>query len=270
MADVQKRLICVATHHKAGTIWLKRVVMGMSAALDIPWIGIWGPRQMKKIPSTGRAFLCNWAGYFSQPLWDSQETVFLHMIRDPRDVLLSGCTYHHTAPVKGEGFLHEPRADLDGQTYQQHLNALTSPHDKLLFEMQNKHADTMAEMRAWNYARPGNVELRYEEMMADESCDLFRDALRRLGFAEDEVAIGAEIFWKNSVFGGLKKKEAQKGRLRTHITSNGQVARWKSELPRAVGQAYATQFNDDLIALGYAQDAGWPLTLETETNVIGL
>jgi hypothetical protein len=270
MADAQKRLICVATHHKTGTIWIKRVVMAMSARLDIPWHGIWGEKQLNKVPRTGRAFLCNWSGRFPQDLWNRNDTVFLHVIRDPRDVLLSGCTYHHTAPIEGEEFLHQPRQDLNGKTYQEHLNALASPEDKLLFEMENKHAETLAEMRKWDYTRPGNIELRYEDLMADESCELFRDALTQAGFTPDEVAVGVEIFWQNSLFGGLKKPEARKGRLREHIASNGRLARWQTEIPRAVGEVYAARFQDDLVALGYAQDDHWIKTLHEEASAGGL
>jgi len=270
MSDAQKRLICVATHHKTGTIWIKRVVMAMSAQLGIPWQGIWGEKQLDKVPSTGRAFLCNWSGRFPRALWDRDDTVFLHVIRDPRDVLLSGCTYHHTAPVEGEGFLHQPRQDLAGKTYQQHLNALDQQDAKLLFEMENKHAETVAEMCAWDYTRPGNIELRYEDLMADESCALFRTALQRAGFSPDEVDVGAKIFWQNSLFGGLKKPEARKGRLKDHIVSDGQLARWQREIPRNVAEVYAARFQNDREALGYAQDASWTEALREDARVAGL
>jgi len=37
-----KRLLCLATYHKGGTIWMKHVITALSKALDIPWVGIWG------------------------------------------------------------------------------------------------------------------------------------------------------------------------------------------------------------------------------------
>lgn len=270
MADAQKRLICVATHHKTGTIWIKRVVMAMSDRLGIPWHGIWGRKQLDKVPETERAFLCNWSGRFPKELWDRDDTVFLHVIRDPRDVLLSGCVYHHTAPVEGEEFLHKPRKDLGGITYQTHLNSLTCQADKLLFEMENKHATTVKEMRNWDYTRPGNTELRYEDLIADDRCVLFGNALMKVGFAPDEVDIGTEIFWQNSLFGGLKKAKARKGRLSEHILSDGRLARWQTEMPRAVGEVYAARYQDDLVALGYEKDASWVETLRADARVAGL
>lgn len=251
------RLMCVATHHKGGTIWIKRVIMALSKALGLPWIGIWSPRQLSDVPAKGRAFLCNWAGTFPDDLWNSRETAFLHVIRDPRDILLSGCAYHHTAPEKGEKFLHTPREDLGGATYQAHLSRLSDPEDKLLFEMRNKHAQTVKEMRAWPYGDPRCAELRYEDLMADTDCIAIRDAFGALGLRGTEVDAGVRAFWDNSLFGGLAQAKDRKGRLKTHVRSNGQLRRWQRELPRRVGRAYADEFGDDLIALGYERDRSW-------------
>ncbi|MGB8811781.1 MAG: hypothetical protein WCC57_01205 [Paracoccaceae bacterium] len=254
------RLMCIATHHKGGTIWIKQVVRALSQTLDVPWKGIWGDKRMRAVPSEGRAFLCNWDGYFPKPLWDSQETAFVHLIRDPRDVLLSGCRYHHDAPVVGEDFLHVPRDDLNGLTYQQHLNTLKTQEEKLLFEMMNKHAQTIAEMRAWPYGDPRSFELRYETLMEDTEATVFSAALTHLGLAPFEVALGAEEFWHHSLFGGLARPGARKGRLSHHIKA-GHPRRWARELPLAVGRAYAERFGADLIALGYETDNAWVDTL---------
>ncbi|MFT7594092.1 MAG: hypothetical protein ACI8R4_001410 [Paracoccaceae bacterium] len=257
ISPAQPRLMCVATHHKAGTIWIKRVIMSLAAAIGVPWIGIWSERYLNRVPGIGRAFLCNWAGSFPTALWNSVETAFVHVIRDPRDVLLSGCAYHQIAPPKGEKFLHIPRADLDGQTYQQHLNALSVPKDRLLFEMANKHAETVAEMRAWPYGDPRSTELRYEDLMADTKCHAIRHAFGALGLRGGEIDSGVQAFWDNSLFGGLADQSAQTGRLRDHVQSGGRLRRWEQELPRSVGQAYADRFGDDLIALGYEKDNSW-------------
>lgn len=251
------RLMCVVTHHKAGTIWIKRVIKSLAQSMGVPWIGIWSERRLSKIPKMGRAFLCNWDGALPAALWASVETAFLHVIRDPRDVLLSGCAYHQTAPPEGEKFLHCPRADLDGQTYQQHLNSLPDRNQKLLFEMSNKHAETLSQMRAWPFGDPRSCELRYEDLMADTKCVHIRRAFGTLGLRGKDLDLGVQAFWNNSLFGGLAGRTTQTGRLRGHIQSGGRLRRWEQELPRSVGQAYAERFGDDLIALGYEKDTSW-------------
>lgn len=252
-----RRLMCVATHHKAGTIWIKRVIKALSQAIDVPWIGIWSDRRLDRVPQAGRAFLCNWSGTFPGALWESGETAFLHLIRDPRDVLLSGCAYHQTAAPKGEQFLHVARPDLNGRSYQAHLNSLPTRAEKLLFEMHNKHAETLAEMRAWPYGDPRCSELRYEDLMADTDCIAIRRAFGALGLRGSEIDTGVRAFWDNSLFGGLSGDKARKGRLKHHVRSAGRLQRWESELPRSIGRAYADRFGDDLIALGYEQDNAW-------------
>lgn len=255
------RLMCIATHHKGGTVWIKRVVRALSHAIGVPWIGLWSDRQLAKVPAETRAFLCNWNGRFPRATWDSTETGFLHVIRDPRDILLSGCGYHLTAPVRGEKFLHQPRPDLGGRTYQEHLNALTDPAERLLFEMDNKHAETVAEMRAWPWGDPRCSELRYEDLLTDRDGTLFGRALAALGLQGAELTAGLKAFWDNSLFGGLSRQEDRTGRLQSHIASGGRTRRWQRELPRAVGRLYAERFGADLIALGYEQDTSWVETL---------
>lgn len=251
------RLMCIATHHKAGTVWIKRVVRQLARSLGLPWVGIWSERQLDRVPARGRAFLCNWHGRFPSAIWAREDVAFLHVVRDPRDVLLSGCAYHLKAGEKGERFLHVPRADLGGRSYQQHLNALEDPQARLLFEMENKHAETVAEMRAWPWGDPRVAELRYEDLMQDRDGSRFERALALLGLDAAERRAGRAAFWDNSLFGGLQDKTARDGRLEDHIASAGRLARWKTELPRAVGRVYAERFGADLIALGYAKDMNW-------------
>ncbi len=232
-----KRLMCLATHHKGGTVWMKQIVMALSKAWGIPWIGIWSERQLSKVPDTGRAFLVNWHGTFPKELWDNPECGFLHVVRDPRDILLSGCQYHQTAGPKGEGFLHTPRTDLGGRTYQEHLNALETFEEKLLFEMHNKHAETLAEMDAWPYDHPRQVTVRYEDLMQDMDGDLFADAIQIWGLSEEETQSAVETFWSKSLFGGQARSLARTG----HVQS-GKIERWRSELPNSVLQVLTCKF----------------------------
>ncbi len=251
----------IATHHKGGTVWIKRVVKSISRTLGVPWIGIWSDRHLDRVPHTGRAFLCNWAGHFGRALWDRDDFAALHVIRDPRDILLSGCAYHQVAGPKGEKFLHTPRPDLDGQTYQQHLCALPSDHDRLRFEMTNKHAETLREMRGWPWGQANAVELRYEDLMQDTEGQRFGAALRRMGFEGRDLAAGLQAFWDNSLFGGLSQAGQRSERVSAHVVSGGRLQRWKTEMPRAIGALYEAQFGDDLRALGYETDGGWVDTL---------
>lgn len=249
------RLMCIATHHKGGTVWIKSAIKRLSRTLGLPWLGIWSEAQLDLVPRTGRAFLCNWHGSFPKALWESAETAFLHVIRDPRDILLSGMKYHRHAAPEGERFLHRKRADLGGRTYQEHLNNLSDDLARLRFEMDEKHAETLAEMRAWPWGDPRCAELRYETLIKDHSCDAWTDALRKIGLSATEA--GRKALWDTALFGGAAKA----GATRSGHVNSGQPRRWARELPRALGPEYANRFGADIVALGYETDTSWVAAL---------
>lgn len=251
------RLMCFATHHKTGTVWIRRTVQAMSAAFGVEWHGLWRNEAMWKVPQEGRAFLVNWAGWFPEALWQHEDVGFVHMIRDPRDVLLSGCVYHHYAAEQGERWLHQPRADFGGKTYQQALNAVQGDEAKLLFEMRGKHRETVEEMLRWPWGDARVFELRYEDLIRDEDCSLFARALAHLGFQGEALAQGRKLFWEQSLFGGMADIENRPRHLLGHVHSEGALQRWRREMPRAVGEAYAAEFGPALRALGYEQDDSW-------------
>lgn len=246
---IAPRVICVCTHHKTGTIWMRQVFNGLAKTLDIPIHGAYGMRAERRIKDGERVILTQWSSKFHEVILNRPDARFLHVIRDPRDVLLSGARYHLKAPEAGEEFLHEPREDLAGKTYQQHLNFL-SPGGQLRFEMREKHALTLQDMLDWDYTRPNTIEMRYEDLMQDIEGRLFGEALRDLGLPEFEVAQGKRIFWEQSLFGGLADANKRSDRINLHVAS-GQVAQWRSKMPRALAEEYAARHGEALVGLGY-------------------
>lgn len=246
---IAPRILCIGTHHKTGTLWMRAVFRALADRLGVAHHTVFRASGDKHVPGADRVFLFQWASAFPQAILDRPDARILHVIRDPRDVLLSGMRYHRTAPEGGEEFLHKVRADLGGKTYQQHLNALPDDVARLIFEMGEKHAETLAAMTAWQ-PRPNTIEVRYEDLMADTEGRAFRGHLRTLGLPEWEVAIGGKIFWENALFGGLARPEARSKRIKAHVTGTGQRD-WRSSLPRAVAETYAERHGEALVRLGY-------------------
>lgn len=256
MDGTAPRLLCVGTHHKTGTIWMRRVFRAIARELGLLYQFVHRAIRLDALPQQGRAILFNWSSRFSPELLNNKVTRILHLIRDPRDVLISGMKYHQIAPLAGEEFLHKPRHDLNGKTYQQHLKSLPDDTEKLMFEMHNKHRETLTEMLDWDYRNQNCLELRYEDLMLDKGCHLFEKFLRGFGFRADEIAKGKQIFWNNSLFGGLAKPDQRDDRIALHVQS-GAIAQWQTALPREVAEEYLHQHGDDLIALGYENDKNW-------------
>lgn len=238
---------------------MKQVFRALAKALDMPMIGMWSDRQLADVPQDRPAFLVNWHGWFPRAIWDNPAARFFHVIRDLRDILLSGWQYHQTAGPKGEKFLHTERADLGGKTYQEALNGIADKDAQILFEMREKHAVTVQEMLDWPYDDPRQITLGYEDLMQDHECSLFKSALRHLGFDHVAVEQGAKAFWNKSLFGGQSKEQARQG----HVQS-GAISRWAKELPYAVGVAYEHEYGAALKRLGYSENNTWVDELSVE------
>ena len=247
---IAPRVMGLGTHHKTGTVWMQRVFRTMGRAFNIPCAQVFRKTAAELVPDAGRIFLFSWSTRFHESILSRPDTRIIHMIRDPRDVLLSGMRYHQICGEFGEKAIHKKRDDLGGRSYQEHIRSLPGDAEKLLFEMGERHARTIREMTAWDYTRPNVIELRYEDLMQDHDAAAFTRHLRALGLTAEEAKEGGRIFWRKSLFGGLAKDARRDDRIKTHVTS-GKIAQWRDDLPRPVAEIYAERHGRDLVTLGY-------------------
>ena len=73
-----------------------------------------------------------------------------HLIRDPRDVVVSGYHYHRRTD---ETWVHEPSDRYGGLSYQAFLLGVDE-HDGLMAEIDRCARSSVAEMDAWSYGQP--------------------------------------------------------------------------------------------------------------------
>ena len=202
---------------------------------------------MADVPQDRPAFLVNWHGWFPRAIWDNPAARFFHVIRDPRDILLSGWQYHQTAGPKGEKFLHTLARIWVEKPINEALNSIADKDEQILFEMRDKHAVTVQEMLDWPYDDPRQITIAYEDLMQDHDCSLFKSALRHLGFDQARSSRCKSLL-EQSLFGGQSKDAARQG----HVQS-GAISRWATELPHAVGAAYEHEYGAALKQLGYSK-----------------
>lgn len=250
------RIICIGTHHKTGTIWMRNVWKLIARDQNIPYSQCNKAARLNELPESGPQIYVNWASNFPRALTKRDDARFIHMIRDPRDVLLSGMRYHCIAPLAREKFLTETRPEWGGRTYKDHIANLPTDHDRLLFEMENKHEVTLQEMLKWDYGNPRSVELRYEDLILDRDCARFRATLEGFAIKGLDIDRAVRSYWEQSLFGGLARRDEQTDRVALHVNS-GAPAQWMTKMTREIAVIYAERYGAALKTLGYAQDDSW-------------
>ena len=141
---VNFRLV-VGSHNKVGTNFLLKVVRDLALATGLT---VWEP-------GCDVGFNCSqaseeWNIYFDHwSKWrmdlDTISFSGIHAFRHPVRQILSATRYHLKSK---ESWLHEPRGEFDGKSYQEFLLSLPTFEDQVLFEMNHSSKSTIQEMFA--------------------------------------------------------------------------------------------------------------------------
>lgn len=167
----------------------------------------------------------------------------LHVIRDPRDLIVSAANYHVRS---AEPWLHLPREIFGGRSYQEAISALPNLEDRLIFEMDHSSGRVIETMLAWDYQRPGFAELHYEELVAPGGDRVFADAVEGLPITRLEKSALVRLFRFYSIGGS-----GSKGLKHIRNPASGQ---WRSAFtPRAL-EHFHNRFPGGLEKLGYSAE----------------
>jgi hypothetical protein len=250
--------VVVATHHKTGTVWMDGVFKGIAADLGVAYIDFkaWHEHQREQLAEALKApfiLLSTNSDFRSHAsLLEREDVRVLHLIRDPRDVVISAMHYHRKSK---ESWLHEPVPGYDDVTYQRRLKGLPNTHQRYVYEMEHSSGGTVQDMLRWRYNRPNCFEARYEELRQDIELRYWRRITAFLGFDAAEREICDARFWRNSLFGGLS-------RLGNRHVRSGDTGQWKREFTVSLAYAFIGRFPGALQALGYEADHNWMLDLQ--------
>lgn len=241
--------IIVATHHKTGTSWMASVFQGIARDLDVKFFVFRESHAHLDDPAAAPAIFFNDHSAFGEriALLDRPDIRIIHLVRDPRDAIVSAMHYHTHS---NEPWLHKPYPRFDGQTYQEKLNSFDSYFDRCLFEMDNSAKHTINDMLAWRYDRSNCFEVRYEDLIGDVEMVLWNRIVEFLGFEADEIEVCRKNFWHFSLFGGMA--DVKHPHLR-----NGKAAQWKDAFGRDLGNEFVRRFPDALQKLGYEDNHDW-------------
>lgn len=209
-------VLFVATHHKAMTTYFHAVLRGLAFALNLPF-----ERLMDSdLPVGSPKLFLSMQG--KQDLTALGPYRGVHVMRDPRDMIVSGYHYHKWTH---EIWVH--RLDENGESYQDKLNRLDKT-EGLFLEIDHFIFFYRDTLEAWDTDNPAMFEVSYESLMGPEKRALYRDIFAHLGFegAELELAVDLmKLFEAESRTGKASGAVNQKSHVRS-----GRSGQWETEL----------------------------------------
>ncbi|MCP9884667.1 hypothetical protein KBY97_05945 [Synechococcus sp. ATX 2A4] len=170
----------------------------------------------------------------------------LHLIRDPRDVLISGAHYHGRSD---EAWLHARQARFMGRTCQQAIGGCRSLADAIAFEMRHEGGRTIREMLSWTYSNPLIFEAKYEDLIGDDGMERMAKTFAFLCYPQDALPELVAIARSVSIFHG--------GADCLGHVRDGSAKQWVQVFDERLKALFIDCFDDALIRLGYEVNHAW-------------
>ena len=252
-------IVLHGSHHKVGTSWMQKVLRSISAEYGLRFQVC---KQADLDPHTDVFFQ-------SHSRFDlNQFTHFRgsHMVRDPRDVMVSGYYYHlwtneewanipmsSFGPEVRRAWEHVPFDEAGDLSYKGFLNSLDREAG-LAMEIRRAATTVMRGFTSWDYQNPAFYELRYESMIEDETA-VFEQLFRHYGFTEQAVARCVGLAEACS-FRNQAKRDLGRVDNKSHMRS-GLPGQWRDELSEAHRVLFKELNGDALVRMGYEHDVDW-------------
>lgn len=211
-------------------------------------------------PITKTTILCLYNFYPSLDEFSGINYKGSHIIRDPRDLLVSGYNYHLWT---SEAWANEKIAEhilkrldinnfeislsednISNLSYKEILNKLDKTKGMLVeMNFRDKH---FRQMGNWDYTNKNFYELKYEDVFKNE-IKVFEKLFKFYGFNDFMTKYGLKLVLDNS-FENISKKGGTGGKKHASVGSAGQ---WKETIPKNLIAVFHERYSDLLQKLGY-------------------
>lgn len=240
--DVPNKKLIHCGHHKVGTYWFARILKGIADHYGL------------KFQNCEQFYLNQDTDFFMEQhtyvdLTEFDDYVGSHLIRDPRDMVISGYHYHKWTT---EDWAHLPVPSLGYKSFQKYLNSLDE-REGLKAEIR-RTARNINDMAEWDYKNPKFFEIKYEDLVADEMA-IFESLFKHFGFNEEGVAYGLEMAEKYSFKNVTKRKVGEESK-QNHLRS-GKPGQWIDMFTEEHKDLFKELTGDALIKMGYESDNNW-------------
>lgn len=174
-----------------------------------------------------------------------------HVIRDPRDLLVSAYFYHLRTQ---EAWCTTPNPKHnripDDMSYQQYLQTM-SIEQGLIFELDAVAGGEIRGMRRWNYHNENILELRFEDFIGNER-QIFTRIFEWYGFAGPDLTTAVDIADRLS----LNNVSADDKSAR-HARQGSRVGQWGDFFTPEVSRQFKRRYARAVVELGYAENNDW-------------
>lgn len=240
-------------YHKMGTVWLTRVLEAVAQR----WRLTVQKSNLTDEPIVAAAaiLVCNHSQHLSTELDPLRGNVVAsHLIRDPRDAIVSGYFYHLWT---NESWVHEPQTQFGGSSYQQHLKSIDQESGIAAEIERFGHYVHEYGLMEWNYHDPRVLELKYETLIADEQAT-FERLFRHYRFTSRAVTVATKLALQQSFSKATNRNlgQASPSSRPSHLRS-GQPGEWKSVLSTEHCRQFKNTCGDLLIHMGYETNDDW-------------
>ena len=196
--------VVIATHHKAGSTYARKCFSELSAILKFKLVVLGhGERPCNQdIPKDQNCFILLTHSRLSDiklalQLLGSKNHRIVHVIRDPRTLIISGCQYHRKA---NEEWLKLPSTRFHGQSYQSAITACSTQQEQLIFEMRNGAMPAIKNMLEIHGSGLATIEISLEELSWDRSQDTHKRLSQHLFGQSTQADHCYSVLLKNSLF----------------------------------------------------------------------
>ena len=165
---------------------------------------------------------------------------YVFCIRDPRDVIVSAAYYHCRSD---EDWLHEPKVEFNGMTYQEKIVSLPTMQDRFKFEMAHTSLQQIRNMLKVPHNRKDIYVTKFETLVNDSKLIEFGKIFRFLEFESEIRNALLKIAAEKSLFSGNLKKSI-------HIRS-GTTNQWINEFSQDTLHSFKNIFGNAVVELGY-------------------
>ncbi len=236
-------LIIHCCHHKVGTVWFKNILRAIADEFEL--IFQYGKQNELRLNTDIFMEDHSYVDILTLPPYRGS-----HLIRDPRDVIISAYFYHLWTE---EEWTHIPRKEFGGMSYQKYLNGLDQ-EEGILTEMKTISGTTIKDMLDWDYTNSSFIEIKYEKLINDELSTFYK-IFKHYGFSEQAINTSLKIAEKFS-FRNMTNREIGEIKIKSHMRS-GRPGEWMDFFSDKHKKYFKNLFGDALIKLGYEANNDW-------------